>query len=237
MHDSGPKVIFGKRGRFGPSEVVRLVTRHPRHAPFLVGKLWAYFTNEPLDAGTRAQLVRTYTGSKLQIKPVVAAILAHPALYSRLDAPDMVKSPVVHIAGLLRTTGTPITIESYGWLLDQMGQFPFHPPSVAGWDWGPAWLSTNAMRARVSLANAMLSWDGAPLKVPDGAGDIAWSAEQHLETALDAVGRPWISSGTRQVLVELAGGFYDGRPRKDRADMLQRLLRNLLISGPDAHLH
>ncbi len=54
----------------------------------------------------------------------------------------MVKAPVVHVAGMLRTTGTPITIGAYGWLLAQMGQYPFQPPSVAGWDWGPAWLST-----------------------------------------------------------------------------------------------
>lgn len=239
LHDAGRKVIFGKRGRFGPRDVIHLVTTHPRHAPFLVGKLWAFFVAEPLDAGTRAALARTYVRSGRRIQPVVAQILGHPALYARLDAPDMVKAPVVHLAGLLRTTGTPVTIDAYGWLLDQMGQFPFQPPSVNGWDWGPAWLSTNAMRARVTLANAMLSWDGAPLKVPAGAGDVAWSPEQHLDAALAAVGRPWISAGTRGVLLGLAAGFQDNpaRPRRDRADMLQRLLRHLLISGPDAHLH
>lgn len=27
--------------------------------------------------------------------------------------------------------------------MNEMGQMLFEPPSVAGWDWGPAWLSTN----------------------------------------------------------------------------------------------
>lgn len=236
-HDPGRKLIFGQRGRFGPADVIKLVTHHPRHAPFLVGKLWSFFVNEPLDSGTRARLVRAYVGGGRAIKPVVAEILDHPALYARLDAPDMVKAPVVHVAGLLRTTGTPITTGSYGWVLDQMGQYPFQPPSVAGWDWGPAWLSTNAMRARVTLANVLLAWGEAPLKVREGAGDLTWSAEQHLEAALDAVGRPWIAADTRAVLLELARTFDDGKPRKDKADMLQRLLRHLLICGPDAHLH
>jgi uncharacterized protein (DUF1800 family) len=238
-HDDGIKTIFGRRGRFGPSDVIALVTRHPRHAPFLVDKLWSYFVAEPLDAATKRRLVRVYTGSKLRIKPVVAEILDHPALYAHLDAPDMVKAPVVHVAGLLRTTGTPITIDSYGWLLDQMGQYPFRPPSVAGWDWGPAWMSTNAMQARVSLANVVLAWNGAPLKVPDKVAALDWSAERHLDVALDAVGRPWISHGTRAALLQTAGGFQDdpAKPRQDRADMLQRLLRNLLISGPDAQVH
>ena len=41
-----------------------------------------------------------------------------------------------------------------------------------------------------------------------------------------------------------AGGFFadmtkpwqQGKPKQQRADMLQRLLRNLILSGPDAHL-
>ncbi|HEU4656911.1 MAG TPA: DUF1800 domain-containing protein [Capillimicrobium sp.] len=238
-HDRGRKVIFGRRGRFGPREVVRLVTEHPRHAPFLVGKLWSFFVTEPLDAPTRAALVKAYVGSRRQIRPVVERILAHPALYASLDAPQMVKAPIVHVAGVLRTTGTPITTDAYGWLLDQMGQFPFHPPSVAGWDWGAAWLSTNAMRARVTFANMLLAWGDAPLAMPDGTADVAWTPEQHLDAALEAMGRPWISAGTRTVLLETAAGYQDNpaRPRRDRADMLQRLLRHLLISGPDAQLH
>jgi hypothetical protein len=59
------------------------------------------------------------------------------------------------------------------------------------------------------------------------------------------LGRPWISTGTRRALTDLAAGFFtdmvkpwqQGKPKRDRADMLQRLLRHLLISGPDAHLH
>jgi hypothetical protein len=236
-HDAGPKVIFGRRGRFGPRDVIELVTHHPRHAPFLVDKLWAAFTNEQLSSSTRRSLVRTYHRSDRRVKPVVAEILRHPALYASLGAPDMIKPPVVLVAGLLRTTSTPITIDSYTWLLNQMGQVPFRPPSVAGWDGGTAWLSTNAMRARVTLANATLAWDDAPLKVPKGAGHLGWNADQHVRRAHDAVGRPYLSRGTRAVLLDLARGFHDGEPNRDKADMLQRLLRHLMISGPDAQLH
>ena len=48
----------------------------------------------------------------------------------------MVKSPVVYVAGALRSAGQGIDRDSWGWLLEGMGQYPFHPPSVAGWDWG-----------------------------------------------------------------------------------------------------
>lgn len=240
LHDAGRKRIFGRTGTFGTEDVMHLVTRHPRHAPFLVGRLWEYFVTEPLDPATQARLSRVYTASGLQIKPLVAAILAHPALYAGLDAPDQVKAPVVLVAGALRTTGTPITTSTYVNLMTQMGQKLFAPPSVAGWDWGPAWMSTNAMHARVSLANALVAVTGAPLRPPAGSGDPAWSPEQHLETALNAVGRPWISEPSRAALLGLAAGFYDGlksaRSRQDRADVHQRLLRHLLLCGPDAQL-
>ena len=43
MHDPAKKRIFGQTGRVGPSDVIHLVTHHPRHAPFIVGKLWSFF--------------------------------------------------------------------------------------------------------------------------------------------------------------------------------------------------
>ena len=57
-----------------------------------------------------------------RIKPVVAKILAHPALYANLDAPDMVKAPVVFVAGHLRALGRGIDDSSWTWLLSGMGR-------------------------------------------------------------------------------------------------------------------
>jgi hypothetical protein len=245
-HDNGVKTIFGRRGRFGPDDVLDLVVAHPRHAEFLVGKLWAFFVAEAPDAATLRALKRTYLGSGLRIAPVVEAILRHPALYAHLDAPDLVKSPLVYVAGTLRLAGRGVTLGEYGWLLELMGQVPFQPPSVAGWDWGPAWLTSGTVKARVTFANTLLGWnDDPPLAVPQGTGDPAASAEQQVDAALDALGRPWLSAASRRVLADLAAGFFadmvkpwqQGKPKVDRADTLQRALRNLILTGPDAHLH
>jgi Protein of unknown function (DUF1800) len=245
-HDRGVKRIFGKRGRFGPEGVLDLVVAHPRHAPFLVRKLWHFFIVTPPDKATLRSLTRTYRRSGRRIGPVVERILRHPALYSRLDAPDMVKSPAVYVAGTMRLGGIGVFSDHYGWLMDTMGQLLFDPPSVAGWDWGPAWLSSRTVKAGLQFSSQLIGWSEKPaLGVPDGAGDPTLSAEQQVERALNDLGRPWISDSTRRVLVEMAAGFFtdltkpwqQGRPKQDRADMLQRVLRHLLICGPDAHLH
>ena len=77
---------------------------HPAHAPFLVEKLWASSFPRRFRVARERALARTYRRSGHRIKPVVGAILAHPALYRRLDEPTMVKAPVVFLAGALRSS-------------------------------------------------------------------------------------------------------------------------------------
>ncbi len=239
-HDTGRKRIFGRRGNYDWRGVCDLVCDHRRHAPFLVEKLWRFFVTEPLDAGTRKRLVKTYTSSKqLRVEPVVAAILAHPALYANLDRPDMVKSPVVFLAGALRSLNTGVARDDWAWLLDKAGQYPFSPPSVAGWDWGPAWLSTNTIKSRFQ-AITYLMVDNGPLKVPDKSTPITLTPAEAIEEARNATGRPWTSPETDAALERLATTMVANLKsweRQHRADARQRALRHLLLSGPDAHLH
>ena len=237
-HDAGSKRIFGHSGRFDFNDVLRLVVEHPQHAPFLVEKLWAFFVTKPLGRRTRADLVRTYVRSGHRIKPVVAKILAHPALYADLDAPDMVKAPVVFLAGNLRALGRGIDDGSWTWLLDQMGMQLFSPPSVAGWEWGPAWLSTTTMRARFMTGNYLL--DGGPAEVSDKQMRLDMKPSEHLDRALAATGHPWISKATRSSLLAMAERLRHPEADWERqpwADMTQRAMRHLLLTGPDAHLH
>ena len=239
-HDDGVKRIFGKRGNFDWRSVCDLCVDHKRHAPFLVEKLWSFFVTERLDSRTRKSLVKAYTRSKKRtIKPVVAQILAHPALYASLDRPDMVKSPVVFIAGALRAAGAGVSEPHWTWLASDMGQMLFGPPSVAGWDWGPAWLSTNSMKARFTVATYLLRKDD-PLEVPDKSQPIDLLANDAIARARAATGHPWTSPETDAALERLAGSIVANlKPweRQTRADQRQRALRHFLICGPDAQLH
>jgi uncharacterized protein (DUF1800 family) len=238
-HDGGTKRIFGHKGRFGPHDVLKLVVGHHRHPEFMVRKLWSYFIAEPLDKSTRLRLQRVYAGSGHRIKPVVAEILNHPKVYASLDGPTMVKSPVVAIVGMLRATGLGVKVADWTWVTAGMGQQLFAPPSVAGWEWGPAWMSSNGMRMRFVAANVALNQPG--LKVPDGETPLDLPADQQLERALAALGHPWASRRTREALIALANGYraMAGKEwqRQVAADMTQRAMRHLLLSAPDGQVH
>jgi uncharacterized protein (DUF1800 family) len=238
-HDGGVKTIFGHRGRFGPHDVIRLCVAHHRHPEFLVRRLWSFFVDEPLDKATRLRLQRLYTGSRHRLKPVMRAILDHPALYAHLDGPTMVKAPAVYVAGMLRATRLGVKTDDWVWVTGGMGQRLFSPPSVAGWEWGPAWMSSNGMRMRFVAANVALSQPG--LKVGEGDTPLGLSAREHLDRALAALGHPWASEHTKKGLLSLAEGYRRMAGQKWQkqvaADMTQRAMRHLLLSAPDAQVH
>ncbi|ADB49534.1 DUF1800 domain-containing protein [Conexibacter woesei] len=239
-HDRGVKRILGRSGRFDVDGVLDLVCDHPRHAPFLVTKLWEFFVATPPSGATVRALAATYRRAGLRVEPVVRQILDHPTLYRDLDAPDLVKWPVVYVAGAMRMTGSHVTHGYPVWMLSTMGQQLFRPPSVAGWDWGAKWMSSNAMRQRFAFANYVVA-EGRP-RVRRGAYKATLRPQRAVELAIAAVGSPPVSPRTRRVLTQLAATWFDDLPRswRDdagwRAESLQRALRHLLIAGPEAQL-
>ena len=121
-HDAGTKRIFGKSGAFDWQDAVRLCLNHPKHASFFVDKLWHYFIPMAPDAATRRSLEAMYR-KDFEIRPVVEAILRHPALHK---GPRMVKPPAVYTAGLLRGIGRGIDTTSWAWLRVGNRPAPLH---------------------------------------------------------------------------------------------------------------
>ncbi len=70
-HDTGVKRIFGRRGNFGPADVVNLAIAHPRHARYLCLKLWGYFTPLPCPAATLKRMIATYRISKTRVLSLI----------------------------------------------------------------------------------------------------------------------------------------------------------------------
>ncbi|MFN8124413.1 MAG: DUF1800 domain-containing protein [Thermoleophilia bacterium] len=234
-HDTDFKRIFGKRGRFTAIDVVNMAVEHPNHPKYLCSKLWSYFTPRPVPPATLRQMIRAYKASKYEIKPVLRIILNHPTLYADLDAPDQVKPPVVFAAGILRRLNRGITYGDWTYQLDEMGQQPFYPPNVAGWDQDASWLSPATIRARFDVVSKVLDKD-----IKDGSIDKTETVDQALASAIAATGRPQISPRTRTAMKRYAAAAVAGRTDdwevKHYFPERQRVLRHLLLAGPDAQV-
>lgn len=233
-HDDGAKTIFGKRGNWNADDAVRLCLEHPNHAPFLCAKMWRYFVPTPPSSDRLAILTRNYVASGWNLGVLVRTILRSPELYSNLNEPDMVKPPVVHLVGALRSIRAPYLQSSFRWQLDQMGQMPFHPPDVSGWDQGESFLSTGLLKARFEAMGSVLQ----TRQIAEGSISIKESPEQALALARKQVGAPWESAATRAALKQASRKYvpkWDGD--KHFATERRLVLRHLLLAGPDACMH
>jgi uncharacterized protein (DUF1800 family) len=197
-HDSGSKTIFGRAGSWGWADACVLCVEHPLHPAFFVEKLWSYFIPEPPSASRRDGLIGLYRGSGWAIRPVLEEILISPELY---DGPPMVKPPIVHLAGMLRSLGRPIDTEAWIWLGDQAGQRLFWPPNVSGWD-DTRWLDTSRMRARWNIVHYAL--EGISVNAWGDPYSTTETAQEALDRALASWGNPDLRDEHRAELLDFA---------------------------------
>jgi uncharacterized protein (DUF1800 family) len=225
--DTGVKTILGQTGAFDAPGAVALILSQASHAPFLVTELWNEFIAAPIPGDALASLTSAYLQSGTQLQPLLHGILSHPLIFDSLDEPTMIKSPVVYAVGVLRATGAPLEAVQTDALADMLQQ-PYHPPNVAGWPGGLAWMTTGTSVARFSL-------------IPECQGVMAPLTDVPTETpaqayarAYAACGSPWLSEATQAVLLALAASA----PATRAAQRLERqyALRSLILGGPDGQV-
>ncbi len=231
-HDGGQKTIFGRTGNFGWEDSCRLCLEHEAHAPYFVERMWSHFVPVPPDSTTRAALEELYIEQGYKVRPVVEAILMHPAFHA---GPPMVKPPIVLIAGMLRARKRAVTRDSWSWISDLAGQRVFRPPNVAGWD-ETRWLDTSSFRGRWIAGAYVCEEDRANT---DGEYSDTETAGEAVDKALRFWAEPAITPGTRTRLMDFANAALAGitNPGDWRQSayrgLRQNALRMLIVNSPD----
>ncbi|HEY3181490.1 MAG TPA: DUF1800 family protein [Gaiellaceae bacterium] len=227
-HDRGVKRVFRKKGQFTWQESCRLCLAHPQHPSFFVRKLWGYFVPTAPDAATQRALEGLY--GKREVRPVLEAILRHPALH---EGQRMTKPPVVHAAGLLRRLGAGVDTD-WSWIGELSGQQLFYPPNVSGWD-DSRWLDTSTFRGRWLgvqhiLEKRQLDPEHPPANMPADPKAL-------LDRALEFWARPPLSDATRAALLDFAtkavGDARQSWKRKSYPVLVENALRQLIAVSPD----
>src|SRR6202011_3534876 len=68
-----------------------------------------------------------------------------------------IKPPVDFALGIVRGLEGHLGTSALAASLEELGQDLFYPPSVKGWDGGPAWLNAQTLLSRQNLALALTS--------------------------------------------------------------------------------
>jgi uncharacterized protein (DUF1800 family) len=216
FHDEGMKTVFTQSGNYDWHDACRLCLANRDHPAFFVAKLWSYFVPTAPPRATQRALAQIYT-RRYEVRPVVEAILQHPALY---NGPRMVKPPVVYAAGMLRATGRGIATTQWFRVAPLSGQRLFYPPNVAGWD-ESRWLDTATFRGR---------WFLAALALADTPTGGSGGAAKLLDEALAFWRGPALTKATRGVLLRFAQRNLAAGASPAEVELA---LRQLIATSPD----
>ena len=173
QHDTGVKKILGKTGPFDGDTVAQLLATRPACAPFIALKLYDHFVADVGDvdaqvpASHRAGVdafARVFREEKLKTGPALKRLFKSRHFYDPAIVGRKIKNPVQLVVGTVRSLNTPVREQAVVLsALGQMGQLPFEPPTVDGWNGGRAWINTSTLFVRQNYATYLATGDSGLL--------------------------------------------------------------------------
>ncbi len=163
QHDSGRKLFMGRRGRFGPDEIIDIILSHPESARFITRKLAAYFMGVEPSESLVAALARQLRASGWRFAPVLRSLFLSEAFYAPEVLRSQIKSPVQWLIGTCQLLDRPLPPSPIPEvILRELGQNLFAPPNVKGWEGGFAWISTTTLSRRMAFSDVLIHGASSP---------------------------------------------------------------------------
>jgi len=203
QHDDGLKTFLGHTGSFDADDAISIILEQPIHQRLITHKLLEAFVYSDPEPELIEAAASAYALSGYDIAHTLGVILRSNVFYSTRAYRSVPKSPVEFALGTLRYIGATQIPTNLPGALGRMGQTPLNPPTVKGWDGGPAWITTSTMLARFNFVNALITTT-APVKQT--------AMTTAATTAPNATNAPNVQP---DLLVKEAGGFNAPRIVQD----------------------
>ena len=154
QHDDGEKKFFGQTGPFNGDDIIDLIVKNPACPRFITRKIWEFFVDDDPNPGVLEAIAWNFQRNDFAIRPLMREIFQSAAFYS----PDVIRAQIKSPVQWLVQTSKELEINIPPGLLAmnalrQMGQVPFLPPNVKGWDGGKSWITTSTLLFRYNLLN------------------------------------------------------------------------------------
>ncbi|MER3404661.1 MAG: DUF1800 domain-containing protein [Chloroflexota bacterium] len=160
QHDNGPKTVLGRTGNWNGDDVIDILVGHPATARRLASKLFRFFVYDNPEPDTIGRFAQVYLGSGYDVRALVEAILRSAEFRSERAFHALIKSPMELIIGAVKALGLATLPRDLAAIARRMGQDLYNPPTVKGWDGGPAWITTSTLLERFNLANRLITTRG-----------------------------------------------------------------------------
>jgi uncharacterized protein (DUF1800 family) len=220
-HDGASKTVLGQTGNWDGADVVRIVAEQPAAAELLVKKLYRYLVNENESTGPNVvALADGFREHGYDVRWLVETILRSKLFFSASAYRQKIASPIDFTVGAARRLeGSRISPAVLADVCSKLGQSLFHPPNVAGWEEGKAWINSSTLLGRTNFAQAIVASRSGPFA---GRTDPAALAAQY--------GR----SSDADVLEFFLGLLVDGDVPADTRTQLASSLNSPIQGGPDS---
>jgi uncharacterized protein (DUF1800 family) len=172
LHDTDPKTLLGQTGPFGGEEVVDILCNHPQTPKYIALKVWEWFAYANPAPALVERLAAKFKASDLDIKVLLREVMEAPEFYSDKTERAVYKNPIDFTVVTLRQLGmgelvaqnaaaNGLGLRTVGpaaaaaQAAKSMGMALLFPPDVAGWETGPAWISSATMVERIQWADRL----------------------------------------------------------------------------------
>ncbi len=245
--DPSIKVFMQKTGPWTGDQIIDIILEQPQCAKFIVSKVWRFLAYEDPDPSLIDALAAKFRGAQYEIKPLLRMIFSSEEFYSERAQGAIVKSPVQYLVQARRSLGVyaPEGLALVN-IYRQLGQVPFYPPNVKGWDGGKSWINTGTLAYRYQLARLLINGIrpeqvGLPKFPPKATAfptqgtqdrNTSVTAQANLVTSPEATATPFPPL-TSPWPVEK---FVDAEDRKDANRLLEKLYIQIFQSKPQSDL-
>jgi uncharacterized protein (DUF1800 family) len=246
--DPSIKVFMQKAGPWTGDQIIDIILEQPRCAKFIVRKVWRFFAYEDPDVSLIDALAGKFRQAHYEIKPLLRAIFSSEEFYGDRAKDAIIKSPVQYLVQARRSLGvsTPegrALVNMYR----RLGQVPFYPPNVKGWDGGKSWINTGTLTYRYQIARALINGirpDQVGLPKFPGKATVSAGQERPEQNALSSTQGNLAGVGPEATATPLpplttpwpVEKFVDTEDRKDAKRLLEKLYVRLFQSSPQSDL-
>ena len=155
--DPSEKTFLGKTGPWRGDQVISIILAQLQCAKFIATKIWRFFAYDD----PAPELVDALSGElrhcEYELKPFMKVVLSSQEFFSSQARNAVIKSPVQLLVQAQKALGVPLPSgQPLVVIYRQLGQTPFYPPNVKGWDGGKSWINTATLTYRYELARELV---------------------------------------------------------------------------------
>ena len=157
-HDGGVKTVFGQEGRFDGVQLIDLILEQPATAEYIAGRIYRFLVRDDISPQTQQRLAAVLRDNRYELAPLLETILLSRDFYSAASVSTRIKSPVELLVSTYRKLGLREVpgLPDFNEVTRALGQHLLHPPTVAGWAYGRAWITPGLLIERGNFVRDLM---------------------------------------------------------------------------------